>query len=124
MRAACLILLANGLYDLACALSILWGPSGGALHALSHLHLGMYRDAQEAPVFRRMLAYWIFTYGGVRVACGLHANVRVGCLTYFLEALCLCYEHLAADTLRTHSVAVVCGLCLSLGWYIMLQDGR
>jgi hypothetical protein len=124
MRLACVILLANGVYDLACALSILWNPSGWALHALSQLHLGMYSNAQEDPVFRRMLAYWIFTYGGVRVACGLHADARVGSLTYFLEALCLCYEHLAGGTLHAHSAAIVCGLCVSLGWYIMLQDRR
>ena len=118
------ILVVNGVYDLACAISILYHPETyGPVYTLSRLHLDMYLDTelQKAPVFRQMMAYWILTYGCVRIACGVSNAYGIGSLTYFLEALCLLYEHLVTNSLKLYSVAFVCGSSVSLGWYIMIQ---
>ncbi len=108
---------ANGLYDVACALSILCGQ-GSHRGVLSQLHLGMYRDTehQQIHVFRRMVAYWILTYGCVRLVAAASGSYLAGGATYFLEALCLMYEHLAGGTLHPVSVISVCGMCVCMGW--------
>jgi hypothetical protein len=49
------------------------------------------------PIFRRLLAYWLLTYGAVRVAAGMYNNNNemnmIGAYTYFIEALCFQYEN-------------------------------
>ena len=121
---AAAILVVNGVYDLACAVSILCYPETyGPVYTLSRLHLDMYLDTelQKVPAFRQLMAYWIFTYGCVRIACGVSDGYGIGALTYFLEASCLLYEHLVANSLKNNSAAFVCGSSVSLGWYIMIQ---
>ena len=99
MRMARMVLLVNGVYDLACACSILIYP----FPVLSSLHSGMFveEEHRDHPVIRRFLAYWILTYGSVRLASGffLPSALPIAALTYFLEAFCFAHEHLTAGTL-------------------------
>ena len=84
------LLIINGIYDLAC--SILVFP------VLSSLHTGMF--AETSPVTRRLLAYWILTYGSSRLAVGMTSgSCLVAALTYFAEAFCFAHEHFVGRTL-------------------------
>jgi len=80
---SCLIV--NGLYDILCAICILYFPA----RALGRLHLSCFPSNGRFRSFERMLAYWIMTYGLVRAISGLHSS-RVGDLlaitSYFMEA--------------------------------------
>lgn len=88
------LLIINGIYDLACACSILVFP----VPVLSSLHTGMFTET--SPVTRRLLAYWILTYGSSRLAVGMTSgSCLVAALTYFAEAFCFAHEHFVGRTL-------------------------
>ena len=89
------ILLANGVYDIACACSILWLHGVHGLDVLSDLHATMFQNEEHVhhPVIRRLMAYWVMTYGVVRTTAGFQRELYlVGALTYFIEAFCFEYE--------------------------------
>jgi len=82
----------NGIYDILCALSIL-----KMIHIpiLETIHLQMfYSDINNDPVFERFLAYWIFTYGILRI----RYNVFVP-YSYYIEALFVANECLVHETI-------------------------
>jgi hypothetical protein len=63
----------NGIYDILCSLCILKIIS---IPILNELHLSMYKnklDDQE----KRLLAYWIFTYGIARLTCGINLKYKI-----------------------------------------------
>jgi len=101
------LLVVNGIYDVACACSILFFP----VPLLSSLHSDMFADDEHRthPVVRRLLAYWILTYGSVRLAVGMQSegSILVASLTYFAEAFCFAHEHFAGGTLVLSSAAFV-----------------
>ena len=73
------IIKANGVYDISCALSILRIIN---IPHLDRIHLSMIKNNSENPLFERFLAYWIFTYGIMR----LSVNSSIITWSYFLEA--------------------------------------
>ena len=101
------LLIINGIYDLACSCSILVFPAPW----LSSLHSGMFADDEHRthPVIRRLLAYWILTYGSVRLAVGLLSEgcLLAAALTYFAEAYCFAHEHFVGHTLIRWRAAFV-----------------
>jgi hypothetical protein len=78
-----LIVKANGVYDILCALSILRLINIPYLH-LDRLHLSMIKNSSENPLFERFMAYWIFTYGIMRLSV---KNSFIVSGSYYLEAL-------------------------------------
>ncbi len=75
----------NGLYDLlcgACLLNFLQIP------ILNRLHIGMFHPTLTNPLSSRLLAYWIITYGMVRLIC----YTPLLSISYYLEAACLWHE--------------------------------
>ena len=87
----------NGMYDVACSLTIIFirNPK----NFLANLHITMFKDHEEqlpTPLSRRLLAYWIFTYGMVRMTAlnfSWYAYFAVAC-TYFVEGMALSLEEL------------------------------
>ncbi len=74
------------------------------------------------PVIRRLLAYWLFTYGMARTAAGLHRdNVLdiVGALTYFIEAFCFEYEIRVGETMIRSKVTFVSVFSFFLGAFVL-----
>ena len=61
-----IVLIVNGIYDLVCASSILFT----SIPIISSLHPGIFAqdELRTHPVIRRLLAYWILTFGSVRLA--------------------------------------------------------
>jgi len=81
---ACLIV--NGVYDIFCALAILYFP----LSLPGRLHLSVFKETAPSPLMQRILAYWIFTYGVDRVGAGLYASDATDALalaSYLVEAV-------------------------------------
>lgn len=74
------IVIANGIYDIFCGFVIL------KKHR-HEPHLNMF-IIQLNPDARRFLAYWIITYGVVR----LIADLRIASITYIMEAAMFEYE--------------------------------
>lgn len=90
------LILANGIYDIACALNVLWMPEC----MNPDIHAQMFEPEHHSPMLSRLLAYWVLTYGTVRVAAGLsQAIMPLAALTYFIEAYCFEHEHRAGHTL-------------------------
>jgi len=83
----------NGLYDIACSLSILND------YSLSHLHLQMYEQPSVyldglpenhlSMATKRHLAYWIATYGLMR----LFGSQQIIRISYLLEAAGFLWEY-------------------------------
>ena len=71
----------NGVYDILCAVSILGIVP---IPILDELHLSvLQKHKKEDPFAERFLAYWLFTYGLVRV----FGDRRMIAYSYFTEAL-------------------------------------
>jgi len=118
-----LILIFNGTYDVACAVSLLWLGGVCGFRTLSLLHVDMW-DCEARKVCglgRRLLAYWILTYGVVRLAAGLRSDgVHDGlaALTYWIEGLC--FEHeIRVDSFRNVWKMRFTSLCsVALGFVV------
>ena len=68
----------NGLYDILCALSILKYIENPVC---STIHINMMAKYKHNPLFERFLAYWIFTYGFVRIG-----DTHLIPYSYYIEA--------------------------------------
>lgn len=84
------VIFLNGIYDMACAATHLLGHRGNSW-LLSRLHA----DMLEPEIQQRMLAYWIFTYGIVRLAAFSSALQSWECMvscSYSAEAAAYALE--------------------------------
>ncbi len=85
LRAA--VLIVNGVYDLACSIFVLFFPM------VQSLHLGMFLQSELDPLARRLMGYWIMTYGAVRLLVGIWgSSTSIAASTYFIEAVCVAHE--------------------------------
>jgi len=120
------ILFLNGVYDLMCMAGILWLSKVPIFDGLSQLHPTMFssKDHSEHPVIKRLLAYWIMTYGTVRLIAGIYTEEGldyVAAASYFIEALCFEIELLKGKTLLTEKVRFVSIFSAALGVLVMLR---
>jgi hypothetical protein len=86
----------NGMYDLLCFVGIMWFHT---LPGFSTFHLSVFRNEEDRrhPLVRRLLAYWILTYGSIRVLAGWmdhesYAMDSAAAMTYFIEIFGFEYE--------------------------------
>ena len=118
------ILVVNGFYDIVCACSILWLWRFPFFSYLSTLHASMFRDDKHVnnPVIRRLLSYWLLTYGLVRIVAGFQGNDVIdilGASTYFIECFCFEYECRVGKTMVHSKVTFVSFLSLTFGIFIV-----
>jgi hypothetical protein len=116
------IVAANGMYDIMCAIGIIFLPNTFILASLSQLHPTMFIETadQNHPILRRVLAYWLITYGVVRIAVFVHNDVvdYLIAMTYFVEAAAYAFEDVFHQTTVRYKVAwvswssVVLGICV------------
>lgn len=74
----------NGLYDFVCGIAILYFPE----HGLAQLHSKVFTNTRLDPFVKRILAYWILTYGFPRLVAGFYRNALIDAscaVTYFVE---------------------------------------
>jgi hypothetical protein len=75
-------LLLNGVYDVVCALCMLWLPAS----LLGRLHLSVF--SRHTKDSHRLLAYWVLTYGIDRIIAGLSRSSptdAIAALSYLVE---------------------------------------
>jgi hypothetical protein len=108
----------NGVYDILCAIAILdiWRFSGTAISVLQNLHLSMFLlPVNDRPneLCKRMIAYWIFTYGIIRV---FSSEPRVIAYSYYVEAMFIANESLVKKTMHTDKAYFVIWCSILLGY--------
>ena len=91
-------LVANGVYDVACAACMLWLPAS----RLGRLHVSVFsvfdKTAGEhagAGAAHRLLAYWVLTYGLDRMVAGLWRSAgtdAIAALSYLVEGAVYFHE--------------------------------
>lgn len=109
------IVIANGMYDIASAISILVFTRMPLLNLLGRLHTQMFLF--EDALSSRLLAYWILTYGCIRMAI-IARNTLTHCLvmaSYFIEAAVYLVEDVVHASVHTWKATwVVFSSCLLL----------
>jgi hypothetical protein len=103
------VVCANGIYDIVCAIAIILYPSS----SMGRLHTDVFVAPMD-DIARRMLAYWVFTYGIVRLVAVLHhpAVDRLIVATYLLEGVVFALEALVHHTTYHWKVLWIVGTCI------------
>jgi hypothetical protein len=120
------VLVANGVYDLCCCFGILFLPDLPGFAQLSQLHNTMFSESENSnhPVIKRLLAYWLMTYGMVRTVAGAYPYFMldiVAALTYFIEAFCFEFESRTEKTMIQRKVTFVSVFSFILGVVVILR---
>jgi hypothetical protein len=100
----------NGIYHILSALSILKIVN---IPILRIIHLQMFKNMSYEPMFERFLAYWIFTYGILRIRYTVFVPY-----SYYIEALFVANECLVHETIvfeKGMFVIITSGL---LGYFV------
>jgi hypothetical protein len=120
----------NGLYDILCAISILdWDKDIGInIPVLKTLHLSMFLnhfvngsiadtdiDTSKNALLKRIFAYWIFTYGAIRL---FSSENRVIAYSYYIEAAVVTNELLVKQTMHTNRAYFVICSSIFLGYIV------
>ena len=112
------IIKANGIYDIVCALCIL-----GILDIpyVRDLHLSMILPKQrENPIFQRFYAYWIFTYGIIRLSNERYLITA----SYLLEAAFYFHEIILGTVYFDKSMfVIISSVILSIFTYVYYPSG-
>lgn len=111
----------NGAYDIVCATSILFLPTIPIFHFFSHLHSDMFIDKDDFA--KRLLAYWIYTYGAIRLAAGAHFDI-LACVTYFLEAAAVGFEACKHNETASWKAVVVGILSMAIVVVLLARFGE
>ena len=119
-------LILNGVYDILCSVGILWFSDVPFFSELSKLHTNMFAEEihRDNPVIKRLLAYWLMTYGLVRLSAGLFGSSHlyfVAAMTYFIEAFCFEYENRVGKTMISYKVTFVSVFSVALGCICLLN---
>ena len=106
----------NGIYDILCSLSILKMIN---IPILQTIHLQMFHsnmNETKDPIFERFLAYWIFTYGIIR----LKYNIFVP-YSYYIEALFVANECLVHESITVENGIFVAITSALLGLFTQID---
>jgi hypothetical protein len=121
------VLYITGIYDILCCFSILFLSEIPPFSLLSKLHPTMFaKEADiEHPVLRRLLAYWLVTYGAVRTAAGFSSERQDGldicaAMTCFFEGIAFAYEAKVGNMVL-QKVQFVTASSIVLGVYVLLR---
>ena len=102
----------NGVYDIICSISILL--LGNC--RISRLHITMFTDNVHNignELWHRHLAYWILTYGCVRLMLIINNDNKLCAMTYLLEGISYILETLKYKTIKRNGIFVgISSLCL------------
>jgi hypothetical protein len=104
-----IIYIVNGIYDILCGLTILQIIT---IPILSNLHLSIIQNYKnDNPIFERFFAYWIITYGVMR----LSNNIQLIWYSYFIETFCFTYEYIYGSVNKPVCLFVILSsFCLTL----------
>lgn len=89
----------NGIYDIICALSLL-----NYIPYLRYLHLNMIKHHHyKNQLFERFFAYWVFTYGLIRI----FGDYKLIAFSYYLEAIFILNEYIKKTARNNESLFVI-----------------
>jgi len=104
----------NGIYDVICCLIIL-KTIPFEVPILSNLHLSVIKNYEEKnEIFKRFYAYWIFTYGIMRI----FGNNKLRSISYFIEAMFFMNETIYFSVYQEKTFFVIT-LCLFLSLILL-----
>jgi hypothetical protein len=100
------VVFVNGVYDVVCFLGIML-----ALPVFGSLHIGVFKPNELSPLAERILAYWILTYGVIRVlvASGDECITGAAALSYFIETFafeCENFTHGSVIRYKVHAMSL------------------
>jgi predicted CDP-diglyceride synthetase/phosphatidate cytidylyltransferase len=107
----------NGIYDILCAISILFFPDC----ILANLHSDIFVSEEVEKINKRLLAYWIMTYGIVRY---LSTDKMVLCFTYVIEGLVFLHEYYTYNSCKKHNAIYVSVFSLTIAYAIYIDDSE
>jgi hypothetical protein len=96
----------NGIYDILCALSILKFIN---IPILNNLHLSMI-STNKTPLMERFFAYWIFTYGVIR----MYNNLDLIAYSYYIEAAFI-FNECTKNTIYLENGLFISFVCVFMG---------
>jgi len=99
----------NGIYDIICSLCIL---DYIRVPYIGTIHLNMIKDNETNIIFQRYYAYWIFTYGCMRLTT---SDINFIKMSYFIEALCTANELYYTNDIHTNKALFVIIVSLLFG---------
>jgi len=106
----------NGIYDILCAMFLLYKSplyKFSMFHCIQYPHLTMLREPHKIdPMAMRMFAYWIFTYGIIRIF-DMPGSISIRA-TYGIEAICIANETLNKKTMDITNGILVIFTCIGL----------
>lgn len=105
------LIFVNGIYDICCGLSILMTDK-----YLSRLHLHLFIMEPEKTT-KRFLAYWIITYGFIRIFV-FNSNENLVKISYLLEMIFFEYESYISNNLIKKDIRFMTYMCLLLILFI------
>lgn len=114
----------NGVYDIACSISII-APCN---NMLSVLHVQIFQDNVSTAgclLWHRIMAYWVLTYGMVRLASAVYCHRVLHALsagTYLVEAMAYILEGFYFKTVVRHQKFLICS-CFALCLWQSLHAG-
>ena len=100
----------NGIYDIVCSLSILHLVY---IPGLRELHLGMLINREQNNIHEPYFAYWIFTYGAIRL---YGADMELIAYSYYIEAAVVAFECFVKKTMMYDKSIFVIITCILLGY--------
>lgn len=104
----------NGIYDVICSL-ILLKIIPFEIPILSNLHLSVIKNYEEKDeIFKRFYAYWIFTYGVMRI----YGNNKLRSISYFIEAMFFMNESIYFSVYKDNTLFVI-SFCLFLSLILL-----
>ena len=98
----------NGIYDIICSLVILKIIN---IPCLQNIHLSMIKDVNKCPILERFFAYWIFTYGIIRI----NNHYMLTSYFYYIEAAFFMNEYIN-DSIYFNKAIFVISSSLLLGY--------
>jgi uncharacterized membrane protein YbaN (DUF454 family) len=113
------LLIINGIYDIVCALSILFPHDNFPAY---RFHLDMFHvEMRSSPLFQRMLAYQILVCGMVRLVAGMQREKGLYILaigTYLIEFGWIEYENVVYHTMNSYRAHVTAVFSIGLAAYV------
>jgi hypothetical protein len=109
------LILINGVYDIICTIAIL--SDFVILKSFGELHSKMFKE--KNGLMKRILGYWIFTYGCIRIAILTREEIvyKLVLMTYVVESGFLILEDIIYKTTvtwRVMSVSLMCGMICAM----------
>jgi hypothetical protein len=116
------LLVINGIYDIICALSILF-PSNKL--PFYKFHLDMFHvELRSSPLFQRMMAYLILVCGIVRLMAGIQQEKGLYMLaigTYVIEFGWIEYENMGYHTMNSYKAHFTAVFSILLAAYVIFM---